>query len=79
MSFTYADLENNVYESPNGRHALCSGDPWLNGITTGVSAGDVRIDRSFHPKQLGHQAAGDYLASLVGPLLVRPAWAIAWG
>ena len=72
VSFTYADLENNVYESPNGRHALCSGDPWLNGITTGVSAGDVRIDRSFHPKQLGHQAAGDYLASLVGPLLYEP-------
>lgn len=37
-------------------HELCSndGDQWINGLTTGLSHGDFRYQRSFHPTQTGH-------------------------
>lgn len=66
IRFHWQDIATGVYETGNDaeqRHALCSADPWLNGVTTGWTSGDHRTDRSFHPKQVGHTATGTWLAS----------------
>jgi hypothetical protein len=41
---------------PFAGHGLCSdeGDQWINGLTSGLGAGDFRLLRSFHPTQAGH-------------------------
>ncbi len=60
-----------VYENDaTGRHGLCTGSPWLNGLTAGTEgahSGAVwgRIFRSFHPKQEGHDALGHAVADVV--------------
>jgi hypothetical protein len=68
IRFHFLDISGDPYEfsgDPGTRHGLCSSDPWLNGVKTGVSAGDLRIDRSFHPTQSGHTNAGRVLSQLV--------------
>lgn len=68
VTFTYADFANEVYETKKeGRHPTCTGDPWINGLSTGVTAGDIQLERSFHPNRDGHQASGEYVAGLVLP------------
>lgn len=51
-----------VYESQSGRHGLCSGDPWINGITPS------RLERSFHPTEAGHEALGNTVADRIAGL-----------
>jgi hypothetical protein len=66
VRFEWRDLASGVYETsedPDHRHGLCSRDAWINGITTGLSNGDFRTERSFHPTQAGHTATGEWLAS----------------
>lgn len=43
---------------PANRHALCGGgEDWLNGVTIGLAGDGLgRPQRSFHPKQQGHDA-----------------------
>lgn len=72
VRFTYADLEHEVYETSKGRHARCTGEPWLNGLTTGFSSGDFRLMRSFHPTRKGHAKTGAYVAGLVVDGLKHP-------
>lgn len=69
VSFHWVDVSK-IYESEDGRHGLCTGDPWVNGITFGIlgpKADDIpfRIERSFHPNQKGHDATGAVVADLV--------------
>lgn len=61
-----------VFESGNSsaqRHGLCAPEPWLNGVTFGISSGDIRLGRSFHPNDLGHVnlgiTVGEFLRSNV--------------
>ena len=66
IRFHFVDIATAVYEksgSAGDRHALCSQTPWLNGLTLGITSGDLRKERSYHPKQEGHTATGTYLAS----------------
>lgn len=68
VRFHFLDISLDPYEysdDPGARHALCSRDPWLNGQTTGVSDGDFRLDRSFHPTQVGHDNTGRVLATFL--------------
>lgn len=59
-----------VYENDaTGRHGLCTGSPWLNGLTLGTGgshSGSLpgRVFRSFHPKQEGHDALGVAVADV---------------
>jgi hypothetical protein len=54
---------NDVHEGPAGRHSLCaSGEPWMNGFTTGLLEGSWRVDRSYHPNRAGHAAIGAWVA-----------------
>lgn len=62
VHFHFLDVSK-VYESDSGRHALCSADPWLNGVTVSGTSGDVRLMRSFHPTQAGYNATGQALAA----------------
>jgi hypothetical protein len=65
VQFTFADIATTVYETPEGRHGLCTERPWLNGVTIGGITGDVPTSGSFHPRQDGHTATGAFLAGLV--------------
>lgn len=68
VEFRFLDISLDPYEysdDAGSRHALCSPDPWLNGQTTGVKSGDWRIERSFHPTQVGHDNTGRVLATLL--------------
>lgn len=58
------------YENADGRHGLCTGSPWINGITFGVAGAEapVRFQRSFHPTQDGHDHVGRALADIVAGL-----------
>ena len=52
---------------------LCTGSPWLNGLTIGTRGPDdgpvpIRAYRSFHPNQFGHNATGAALARRVRTL-----------
>ena len=73
VGFTWVDVSK-VYEQDNGsRHGLCTGDPWLNGVTLGAfgphdGAVPFRINRSFHPTQDGHDQTGAEVAKVVGTL-----------
>lgn len=74
VRFVYADLATQVYETGDEseeRHGLCANKPWLNGVTLSVTSGDFRKERSFHPTQNGHTAAGAYVARLVKTSLAR--------
>jgi GDSL-like Lipase/Acylhydrolase family/Putative peptidoglycan binding domain len=69
VSFHWVDVSQ-IYESDAGRHGLCTGEPWINGITVGARGPDsgnvpFRITRSFHPTQDGHDATGAEVARLV--------------
>jgi hypothetical protein len=66
IRFHFVDIANDPYEysgNARDRHALCSQDPWLNGLTVGITDGDVRPERSFHPTQVGHDNTGRVLAT----------------
>jgi GDSL-like Lipase/Acylhydrolase family len=73
VGFTWVDVSK-VYEADNGsRHGLCTGDPWINGVTLGTFGPHddkfpFRVDRSFHPTQDGHDATGAKVAEEVGKL-----------
>lgn len=69
VRFHWVDVSQ-IYESSAGRHGLCTGSPWLNGITLGTEgthSGNApgRIFRSFHPKQEGHDAVGSAVAKQI--------------
>ncbi len=76
VEFHFVDIATEVYETSisvaDQRHALCSSSPYLNGITTGVTSGDYRKQRSFHPNQTGHDATGTYLATWAAENLEFP-------
>lgn len=66
IRFYWRDIASGVYETgddPAQRHALCTEDPWLNGTSVGVTSGDWRYQRSFHPMQVGHRATGTWLSN----------------
>lgn len=72
VNFHWLDVSQ-IFEGDQGRHGLCTSDPWINGITVGVGGthdGVVpqRFTRSFHPNQLGHDAIGEELAGEVDGL-----------
>jgi hypothetical protein len=72
VRFHWLDVSQ-VYESAGGRHGLCTGDPWINGITLGIAGPhsgnlDGRLMRSFHPNQKGHDATGAAVAAVVSGL-----------
>lgn len=72
LTFHWVDVSL-VYENGAERHGLCSGDPWINGFTWGVAgphAGllPLRVSRSYHPNQGGHDATGRVVAMLVAEL-----------
>lgn len=65
VRFIWRDIATGVYEKGDAvdqRHGLCGQNPWINGITTGWRSGDAQHERSFHPKQEGHTATGEWLA-----------------
>jgi hypothetical protein len=69
VRFHFVDVSQ-IYESSTGRHGLCTGEPWLNGLTVGTSGAHsgkipARLMRSFHPNQLGHDATGSALADVI--------------
>lgn len=53
-------------------HELCSEAEWLNGLITGISNRTFRIQGSFHPNEVGHQAMTDLLVAEI-----RRRWAIS--
>lgn len=68
VRFHFLDISRDPYEysdNPRDRHGLCSRDPWLNGITPGITSGDFweQSRRSFHPKQDGHTNTARVLAA----------------
>lgn len=65
VHFHFVDVATKVYETERGRHAQCTGEPWINGITTSLSDGDWRPGRSFHPTQKGHTESGRYIAQQI--------------
>jgi len=68
IHFHFVDISRDPYEysdDPGSRHALCSRDPWLNGVTTSITAGDVRTVRSFHPRQVGHTNTARVVAGVI--------------
>ncbi|MBL8931286.1 MAG: SGNH/GDSL hydrolase family protein [Kineosporiaceae bacterium] len=68
VTFTFADMAGRVYEAAEDggdRHALCTEQEWLNGVTLSVTSGDWRPERSFHPTQAGHTAMGRHVATLI--------------
>lgn len=68
VRFHFVDIARDPYEysdDPGARHALCARMPWLNGQTIGLSSGDVRLQRSFHPMQVGHTNTARVVAALV--------------
>lgn len=66
ITFHFLDIAKNPYESSDmarDRHARCTDEPWLNGVTTGNNEGErTYTDRSFHPNEKGHFATGRVLA-----------------
>lgn len=70
VSFHWVDVSQ-VYESDaGGRHGLCAGDPWINGLTFGAwgphdDRRPLRWERSFHPTQDGHDKTGERVAEIL--------------
>jgi lysophospholipase L1-like esterase len=70
VHFDWLDVSK-VYENDTtGHHGLCTGEPWLNGLTFGADGPDAgligfRIFRSFHPNQLGYAATGQAVADRI--------------
>ncbi|MGE0309445.1 MAG: hypothetical protein AB7Q27_27215, partial [Acidimicrobiia bacterium] len=73
VSFHWVDVSQ-IYESDTGgRHGLCTGDPWLNGLTFGTwgphdDQNPLRWQRSYHPTQDGHDRTGVKFAEIVAGL-----------
>lgn len=73
VSFHFLDVSK-IYESDtSGRHGLCTGDPWINGLTVGLIGPDagavpIRAYRSFHPTQSGHDQTGSAVAAMIREL-----------
>ncbi len=69
VRFHFVDISQDPYEysdDAGSRHGLCSDDPWLNGVTTGIASGDWwELDRSFHPRQEGHTNTARVVATLL--------------
>ncbi|MEX1009667.1 MAG: hypothetical protein WD271_17750 [Acidimicrobiia bacterium] len=69
VRFHFLDISRDPYEysgNATDRHALCSADPWLNGLTVGITSGDWwELGRSFHPNQTGHTKTARVLAAFV--------------
>lgn len=68
VRFHFLDISADPYEYSDratDRHALCTDSPWLNGQTVGITSGDWRLERSFHPHQEGHTNTARVLASFV--------------
>ncbi|MEV1295235.1 hypothetical protein [Pseudonocardia sp. NPDC049635] len=68
VRFHFLNIAESVYETggeSHQRHNLCSDDPYLNGITVGLTSGDFRGKRSFHPNQKGHDATAAVVANHV--------------
>ena len=54
-------------------HSLCGpGDGWLNGLAAGGRGeredGHIRVERSYHPNQTGHDSSGAASAPVVGAI-----------
>ena len=66
VEFYFEDISQ-IYEpsnDPTARHGLCAeGAEWLNGMSVEFRFGLPRVAGSFHPKQLGHDATGLYIAA----------------
>jgi len=62
VEIAYVDAAS-VYESSAGRHGLCTGEPWINGLSP-----VPRYQRSFHPNQAGHEALGRAVADRIAQL-----------
>lgn len=61
--------DENLFEPNRGkRHNLCAAEPWLNGIGVGLTSGNFRPQRSFHPTQLGHDHMGALVVKVVNDL-----------
>ena len=74
-NFHWIDVSQ-IYENDSGRHGLCTGEPWINGITAGVrgpKSGRLpfRHQGSFHPNQKGHDATGEFLAKEMEAVLAQ--------
>ena len=54
-----------VFEGQDGRHGLCSDQPWINGLAV---LADGRKERAFHPTPQGHAALGTAVAGRVAQL-----------
>ena len=70
VRFHFLDISRGPYGysgNPRDRHGLCSRDPWLNGITPGITSDDFweQSRRSFHPHQTGHTNTAWVLADLL--------------
>jgi hypothetical protein len=73
VHFDWIDVAKIYENDQTGHHGLCTGQPWLNGLTIGSAGPDagklaIRPKRSFHPNQLGHDAVGKTLANVIGNL-----------
>lgn len=73
VRFFYVDVADGLYEASDTRHGLCSQDPWLNGISTGYTSGDLQHERSFHPNSKGHAATAELLISEIRNKVVTDA------
>jgi hypothetical protein len=69
IRFHFLDIAVDPYEysgRATDRHALCSNDPWLNGVTVDITSGDwPDASRSFHPHQTGHTNTARVLATYI--------------
>lgn len=66
VSFSFVDVNGEVFETSDGNHGLCSDDPWLNDLIDGVAA--RRYQRAFHPNDAGHAAMGEHVADTISGL-----------
>lgn len=63
VTFRFVDINGQVYETNEGRHGLCSDDPWLNDALNALRA--RRIDRAFHPNDRGHAGMAKHLSTII--------------
>jgi hypothetical protein len=56
----------NLFDSGSNYHSLCAKGPeWINTIFLSARDGTLRVDRAFHPNQLGHTATAEIVAGEV--------------
>lgn len=70
IRFHFIDIAKDPYESsdaPSDRHALCTAEPWINGVTIDINNDGAWAyrGRSFHPNQLGYTATATVVADYV--------------